>query len=624
MSSLPRLARAADAVVIALLVTSWVVAQFGGFSTAIADVRVSVNASWRLLLWAAAIAIARHVWIRRPSLPQRIVGAPRPSVSDDATVAPMPSRLGLHAGVIALFVALTCVVVFEQVIQMRGLADLGDPLFSVWRLDWVAHQIVRDPWHLFDANIFHPEPRTLAYSDAMLVPAAFAAPAIWLGADPVVVHNVLMLAASAFSGVTMFWLARELTRSTHAALVGGAIFALAPIRWALYNHLELQATVWMPLALLFTHRTFARGRWQDGILAGLAVALQSLSSLYYGVYLYLLLGVAGPLLAFYAGHDLRRAVRPLILGAALSAVLVLPVAAPYWANRATVGERSIGSVADFSARPSDYAHPNPRSRLYGGKSSGRLELFPGFVPPTLAAAALAGPWGAAGIAYTAGTLATADASFGVNGMLYPLLYRLLPPFRGLRAPDRFGVLVALALGVLAALGTTRVLGRVRSRRARIALTAGLIVLVALDAAPDLTLTDPWPVTPSIYDQLPSGADVVIVDLPFPIRRVTPYEHEYSYLQFATSHHRRMVNGGSGFYPPWYDALEVTMASFPSDASLEALRQKGARFLVLHGAFYEPADWTRVASALDVRRDVRLVATAEWNGAADRLYELLPR
>ena len=136
----------------------------------------------------------------------------------------------------------------------------------------------------------------------------------------------------------------------------------------------------------------------------------------------------------------------------LSAVESVPisvgVAAGWGIQRRSISEP--GREVTPAARPSDYAHPNPRSRLYGGKSSGRLELFPGFVPPTLAAAALAGPLGAAGIAYTAGTLATADASFGVNGMLYPLLYRLLPPFRGLRAPDRFSVLVALALGVLAA------------------------------------------------------------------------------------------------------------------------------------------------------------------------------
>ena len=47
----------------------------------------------------------------------------------------------------------------------------GDSYFSVWRLAWVAHQLRADPWHLFDSNNFHPNRDTLAYSDAMLLPA---------------------------------------------------------------------------------------------------------------------------------------------------------------------------------------------------------------------------------------------------------------------------------------------------------------------------------------------------------------------------------------------------------------------------------------------------------------------
>src|SRR5690242_5487113 len=49
-----------------------------------------------------------------------------------------------------------------------------DPPFSVWRLAWVAHQLFVDPANLFNANIFYPEPRTLAYSDAMLLPGMIA------------------------------------------------------------------------------------------------------------------------------------------------------------------------------------------------------------------------------------------------------------------------------------------------------------------------------------------------------------------------------------------------------------------------------------------------------------------
>ena len=114
--------------------------------------------------------------------------------------------------------------------------DMGDPLFNSWVLMWTGGQVLAflsgnmsalgQFWH---GNIFHPEPHTLAYSDAMLVQAAIAAPFVWAGADVVVVHNLLMLGAIAFSGVTMFWLVRDLTRSTEAACVAGVGSAIAPL-----------------------------------------------------------------------------------------------------------------------------------------------------------------------------------------------------------------------------------------------------------------------------------------------------------------------------------------------------------------------------------------------------------
>ena len=55
--------------------------------------------------------------------------------------------------------------------------DTGDTVLHEWTLAWVAHQVVRDPLHLFDANIFAPHRTTLAYSEANLLPGALSIPA---------------------------------------------------------------------------------------------------------------------------------------------------------------------------------------------------------------------------------------------------------------------------------------------------------------------------------------------------------------------------------------------------------------------------------------------------------------
>ena len=52
--------------------------------------------------------------------------------------------------------------------------DTADTVHHEWILAWDAHQLARDPRHLFDANIFYPERNTLAFSETLLVPGAGA------------------------------------------------------------------------------------------------------------------------------------------------------------------------------------------------------------------------------------------------------------------------------------------------------------------------------------------------------------------------------------------------------------------------------------------------------------------
>ena len=90
------------------------------------------------------------------------------------------------------------VLLHDQFLQPYSVADLGDPLFSIWRIGWVLHQLEVDPLRLFDANIFYPERLTLTFSDPMILPALAAAPMLAAGVHPVLVYNVLLIAG--------FWL----------------------------------------------------------------------------------------------------------------------------------------------------------------------------------------------------------------------------------------------------------------------------------------------------------------------------------------------------------------------------------------------------------------------------------
>src|SRR5262245_8494424 len=136
------------------------------------------------------------------------------------------------ASAIAFFTLLVVANSFPLILQSgNSIGQHGDSFFSVWRLAWVAHQLVADPWHLFDSNIFHPHRDTFAYSDAMLLPAVVLAPFNWIGVSPLVIYNATLLLAFLASAVAAFLLVRELTGSAPAGLIGGVIFAFSAHRF---------------------------------------------------------------------------------------------------------------------------------------------------------------------------------------------------------------------------------------------------------------------------------------------------------------------------------------------------------------------------------------------------------
>ncbi len=96
---------------------------------------------------------------------------------------------------IAVFTLLTVIHTWPLATDLTHLSrmDAADAQLNAWAISWVAHALPRDPLHLFDANIFHPERHTLAYSEPLLVPALIGAPLHWLGASPVMAHNMLTM-----------------------------------------------------------------------------------------------------------------------------------------------------------------------------------------------------------------------------------------------------------------------------------------------------------------------------------------------------------------------------------------------------------------------------------------------
>jgi len=233
-NALPIWARVADALAVLLLAGAAAIAHYGGFRAKVAGVKFLLLDPWRPAVAAAVLILIRHLFVRRHPLPLRPWRALRriPVTNDldrfggpEASV-PWAGRAWLRPTVMFFtFWALTLAMTWPQFTSMYSVKDEGDPYFSVWRLAWFAHQLPRDPLHLFDANIFYPERFTFAFSDSMLLPGLIGAPFLWLGMHQLFLANLAVVATFVLSAMAMFNLVRLLTRNDAAAFVAGVVFA---------------------------------------------------------------------------------------------------------------------------------------------------------------------------------------------------------------------------------------------------------------------------------------------------------------------------------------------------------------------------------------------------------------
>ena len=255
------------------------------------------------------------------------------------------------AWVAALFAVLTVVMTAPLGLSpgTRALALSADTRLFVWTISWDVHALLHDPAAVFDANIFYPEPRTLAYSEHLLGSAVLAAPALLATGNPVLALNVIVLLSCVLSGLGAYVLARQLRASVPAAIVAGVAFAFAAPRFVRLAQVHLATVQYLPFALAFVHR-YVAGRGRRDLLAAVALfTLQALTSGHGG--LFLLLALVALVLYCAAFRLLPGPVRLLrdfgIAGVLLLGVNVL-LFVPYLRAQRDVGlHRTLGAVYDW-------------------------------------------------------------------------------------------------------------------------------------------------------------------------------------------------------------------------------------------------------------------------------------
>jgi hypothetical protein len=510
----------------------------------------------------------------------------------------------------------------------------GDVMLNEWIVAWIQHQLPRAPLALFQANIFHPAPDALAFSEPLIVPALLGWPVRLLGGSPVLVHNVLLIAGLALTMLGAYALAFHWTGDRTASLVAGAAYAFNTQSLMRLEHLQAAHGYGLPLALLAADRLIETGERRHALWLACWMAVMAYTSGYLAIFASVGLAV---LMAARTSAWRRRA-RPVIggitLAALLAGVVVFPLSLPYRRVAMEQGlSHTLDGVAQYSATLEGYvsSHSRLHDRLWHAAAPRDPPdaYFPGILVALLGLVAIAGAARSRGggvldrsvvVALVALAVVGCVLSLGPRTPAYGWLYAGFPPMAAIRAAARFGVLFLLAAALLAGVGLAMLRARLSRRRAAAVGGAALLLVSAEAFRAPFTYT-PFGGIPGIYRLVAEepGA-VVLVEVPFyPPERIFM---NAEYVLNSTAHWRPLMNGYSGHMPPSYLDVAPVFSTFPAEAAIEAMRAAGVTHVVVHPERYDRGGAGVLQEALG-RADLERVAVTRRNATLFRLRKVMP-
>jgi hypothetical protein len=563
-------------------------------------------------------------------------------MTDDRPAEPRRRRY-VPLAALAVVYAVVCGIMVAPICNFAHLATAsngGDARLIIWTLAWDNHALLDRAPSLFEANIFYPAKDALAYSEHLYGISLFTLPVYALTRNPVLAYNLVWLLSFLLSAAAAHALAWRATRDHLAATLAGIVYAFCFYRMHQgHGHLHVIWGFWIPLSLIAMDRWVSKLSWGRLAVFVAIVVLQALGSWYQAVMIFIANAIFMLWLLLVEGFVPRPRLTRLALQVVIGAIVALFMVAPFARHYGVLTAVGPNEAARGAADPAAYLVP-PENTLagqwllaHGVKGPrwiwGEQTLYLGWAALLLAMVGAATSLRTAdpvarrsrffvvlaivSIALAAGPSAS-EAATNVWGLSAFGILARIPGINLFRVPARFTAVTTLAIAALAAAGCATL--HTRFGRLGRALTFAAIPLFLVESYVVNFPGGGQPVfpIPALYKFIANLPPGPIVSLPDYAGTPVAFE-EANYQLFSTAHWHQIANGYSRAEPPGFRALMDRLKTFPAPGSLEAMREVGIRYVVLHGAA-APS----LAAQASTSDQVRLVARFQ----NDYLFELPPR
>lgn len=517
----------------------------------------------------------------------------------------------------------------DAVVLSRG----GDAWLHLWDLWWVDKALVdlrQNPYHT--NYLLYPTGLNLYYHSVDLLNALVAIPLQRLfGLTPA--FNLLAIANLTLDGLAAYWLCLDRTRSVAAAVVGGALFASAPLLGSSLDSGQLdEMTVWwVPLYILALWRAIDSPGpvWRHGggrraaLAAGLCLVGSALATWYFtaGLVVFTVVFVPAYLLTRgERGGAARRwiaAVGKVALVVALFAVALSPLLFAMVRERLSGATYMLPTAYTTQFNSADLLALFVPPRLDTGLNAHGSTVALGYLAIVLSVVGLGSRWKGlwpVGLALFVLVVMAMGPVLQVNGDVtgVPLPYSLLNnvPFIGAsRQPLRFLATAGACLSLLSAFGVAGLDRRIKRANARWLMAGALLVIAALELfglPRGMTTTRPEPAFTAIRDNSEQGA---VLEVPYDAWSAPALFHQ-------TYHGRKIVGGYTSRHFPYAFSEAVPGVSQlfrgdpdpltapdiltppPTQTALTSLDYYKVRFVVVHKPDMHTGRYGRLQSVID--------------------------
>jgi len=423
-----------------------------------------------------------------------------------------------HVASAILFVTICLTILAGPLLLARQVpGDLGDARFNLYILEHIYQWLSGSAPSLFSPAIFHPFPDTLFFGDthagSALIYAFFRA----LGRSEYVAFDLWFLTGYLTTFVAAYYAIARMGAGFLSAGFGATVFAFSLPSLAQFTHAQLVYRYGVPLALLHLWLAAQSGAARHLVVALTWLCLQTLTSIYLGVFLFLLMIafafalVIGRRMSRTRSTAFEQAERgtprfPRWPAARDGALIALP---PFFivatatvlyghAHTSLIYDlvRSRDEIVSMLPRPESYLLMDPLpywSRITAGIGAsipmrGEHNMFMGLGVLGLSLAGLValgrGPNAAVGIipgrAMLAAGIALALLMTVFGGFSFYRIIALAAGFNAIRAATRFILVLMFPVAVVAAIGLRFLIGGLKLRGLRISVALLLTLLSAYE------------------------------------------------------------------------------------------------------------------------------------------------